>query len=161
MRRALGFGLCLLGILFVGCANEAEVQGTVTIQGKALEGASVMFQTEDGNPVGTGVTDANGNFKLKSTQGKERIPAGNYVVTVIKSTAIQTEGGKDMDMAKMGEEMAKKAGVKPGAGPMNPMMKKSVTPLSKNLVPEKYSNSKSSPLKVTVPTKGPVELKLD
>ncbi len=162
MKRTIGFGLCMLGVLLVGCSSEAEVQGTVTYQGKALEGATVQFQTDDGNPVGSGTTDASGHFKLKSTQGKDRIPAGTYKVTVLKSSTIDIPSANDpKDFTKAGEAMMKAAGVGKAKGPMANPMAAAGKGLSKSLIPEKYGTPQSTTLTVTVPSKTPIELKLE
>jgi hypothetical protein len=64
---------CLaLAVLLVGCGggNFVAVTGTVTLDGKPLEGAGIMFQPDAGGIPATGTSDAEGRFTL--TTGNER-----------------------------------------------------------------------------------------
>jgi len=84
-------------VLCVGCASEYpegmpklyKAQLTLCYDdGTPIEGASVVFQTEDAQKTGTwvhsAITDANGTGKLM-TQGKyDGLPAGKYSVTLAK-----------------------------------------------------------------------------
>jgi len=56
------------------------VEGTVTMDGKPLAEASVMFGTGSA----FGETDANGVFKLKAQGGKPGCPVGEFKVTIEK-----------------------------------------------------------------------------
>ncbi len=67
-----------------GAANKGPalvpVEGVVTLDGKPLAEASVMFGT--GSAVGE--TDANGHFVLKAQGGKTGCPVGEFKVIVEK-----------------------------------------------------------------------------
>jgi hypothetical protein len=107
--------ICLASalLLLAGCGdslNLKPVTGTVTYNGKPVDGASVAFISMD-KPVAIGTTDASGKFTL-STNGKEGAPLGSHKVTVAKSTAVAGagEGAKAEDMMKMMQNRNKSAG---------------------------------------------------
>jgi hypothetical protein len=100
------------------------VQGTVTMDGQPLVGASVMF-----GGVALGETDANGHYEL--SKGKEKgVPAGDYTVVVEKWV------NPDGSVYKSAE----------GVSPMEAGAKQEIPP--------KYSNAEQSQLKKTVPPEG-------
>ena len=107
------------------------VDGKLTIDGKEMTGVTVTFHsfnenTEKYNSIADGMTDAKGYFQL-STYGRfDGCPAGEYVVTVVKT-------GKGYYTDETPE---------------------------KNLLPEKYTNAKTSPLKVTI-KEGTNDVKLE
>lgn len=97
------------------------VSGKVTIDGKEMQGVTVTFyafneNTEKYNSIADGLTDTKGQFQL-STYGRfDGCPAGEYVVTVVRT-------GKGYYTDETPE---------------------------KNLLPEKYTTPKTSPLKITI-----------
>jgi hypothetical protein len=64
----------------------AEVEGTVTIGGKAVPGLEVAFypvtQGEDALPIATGKTDAEGKYRLMNSNGKPGAAVGQNRVVV-------------------------------------------------------------------------------
>lgn len=78
---AFGLPVLLLGLLIIsGCGGKGggtTVSGTVTVQGKPVEGVAVMISPQTGQPI-TASTDANGNFTLQA-------PAGSYKVAISKT----------------------------------------------------------------------------
>ena len=80
-RIAFGFPFLVLGLLIIsGCGGKGggiTVSGTVTLQGKPVEGVAVMLSPETGRPI-TGSTDASGKFTLQA-------PAGSYKVAISKT----------------------------------------------------------------------------
>jgi hypothetical protein len=82
-------GLLCLPTLF-GCGPQgprmADVKGTVTLDGKAVDGAIVAFQPDQGTPA-TATTDMAGAFKLRTI-------VGNNTVTVIKSEIVDEVAAK-------------------------------------------------------------------
>jgi hypothetical protein len=89
MRMRLLLGLAVV-LAAVGCGSKkfAPVSGKVTMNGKALAGATVAFQpiAEKGNaevaPGSTGKTDANGQFTLKNTKGEPGAWVGKHRVLI-------------------------------------------------------------------------------
>jgi hypothetical protein len=101
----------LVATVLPGCGGGptlVPVHGTVTINGKPLEGATVAFAPEQGNAVdtpGTDVTGPEGNYKLMY-QGRSGIAPGKYRVAISKLEAkagvvIPENFKKDPMMAKM------------------------------------------------------------
>jgi hypothetical protein len=119
----------LLALLAEGCSSGPrmhEVSGTVTLDGKAVEGASVVFTpvAPDGQLAG-GKTDAQGAYKLRTGE-QDGALAGKYLVTVL------------LTKAAVGKEPAE------GFEDTRKMT---------YLVPKKYSDPQSSGLEAEVPGK--------
>lgn len=175
----------LVGILAAlaalgGCGGETlptvPVTGTVTYNGKPLDGADISFIPKD--PTGeargaSGATDAHGNFKLQTFLVGSKMVAGalpgDYAVTVSKRedfTAKLREsmaGGGPADGRKLMEEGAQAPSAPagpPGGGPPGrpraggPPMGMPGTMIGKLLVPEKYTSPGSSELTATVKPSG-------
>jgi hypothetical protein len=85
------YALVAFALLCAGCGGGgklASVSGRVTLNGKPLENAAVMFQpvaekTQDPGPGSTGVTDADGRYTL-SVVGSNRKGAvvGKHMVRI-------------------------------------------------------------------------------
>ena len=91
MSRVFGGALALsfFSLLAAGCGDSLSLlpaSGTVTYNGKPLEGALVTFLSED-NKLGSGTTDAAGKYVI-TTLGKSGAVAGKHQVAITKS-----EGG--------------------------------------------------------------------
>jgi hypothetical protein len=152
--RRFGWFSCVLLLVptllvLSGCGGGGlvPVTGTVTLDGKPLDGAAVSFvpvvddtKPKSGQTPATGQTDATGKFVLGSVAGVGAV-AGKYNVGVSKAPpgAPGTKG-----------EAPK--GAPPGtmlSGP--PMQTSPGTPgPPKNLVPEKYINPDKSGITVEV-----------
>ena len=174
-KKKLALSFCVLGALW-GC-NDSKgpkvstypVTGTVTYEGKPVEGASVVFMSKhpDG-PTATGDTDAEGRFSLTTYVGPKQILKGavpdEYRVSITK--APPPEGNSDADdpnnpdFEKHFQRMIKQAGPIPGA---NKNANTGPAPRPKiSLLPEKYANPDTSGLKAVVVTgqNDPIEFKL-
>jgi Protein of unknown function (DUF1416) len=138
-----------LVLLGAGCSGNSKVQGTVKYKGQPVEGATVSLVTDDGTIVASGQSDATGTFKLMTPQGKDSIPPGTYKATVTK---LDTPKGMDPDQMKPDE-----------SGKINPDMIKMMKGMryAKSALPEKYRTKESTTLKVTIPSKDPINLDLD
>jgi len=131
------------------------VEGTVTLDGQPLEGATVTFA--NGPVTGSALTTASGKFKLISA-GKEGVPAGTYKVVVIKKDTSANEAASAVaadthDSGKAYLEMMKQKGMKVGTGGKGGEGVK-----EKSLVPEKYAKG-ALPDQV-VPASGEVKIEL-
>jgi hypothetical protein len=76
-------GTGLLALVCLGCGDSgpeiASVEGKVTLDGAPLPNAAVVFIPENGRPAGA-TTDADGNYVLNFTQGRQgAIPGKNKV----------------------------------------------------------------------------------
>lgn len=147
----------LLMLICAGCGRSERtlypVEGTVTYDGKAVEGASVLFIPENGAP-STGKTDASGKYAL-ITRGKAGAPEGKYDVTVVKHRGdANLAGDGEVPMAQMtgGEpteaDLQKLQDQTTGMGQM--MVDAVKTGATESLLPEKYGIPKGSGLNATV-----------
>lgn len=94
IRRVL---LCLLGLTFLtGCGPDgpeiARVEGTVTMDGKPLPAAVIMFVPIGGRPSAC-ETDANGKYVLEFSAGRKgAIPGMNRVEINTARLAYERDG---------------------------------------------------------------------
>ena len=106
MSRRLSI-LAGLALLTAGCSSEpyktAPVSGQITLNGKPLAGAAVLFQpiATDGNnnpgPGSTGITDADGRYTLTLTTLREPKGAvvGKHMVRVTAHDDTQQDPSDD------------------------------------------------------------------
>lgn len=93
-----GFVLVPLLIAFVGCSSTEspellDVGGTVTLDGKPVDGALVEFVPDFGRP-SHGVTDASGDYALAYTQSKTGALVGRHTVKITTGRELITFEGK-------------------------------------------------------------------
>ena len=77
-------------VCLAGCGkkeNVVSVSGTVLLDGKPLEGATVTFHPVKSGAVGHGKTDASGRFTIM-TGSLQGVKPGEYIVTVQKTGEI-------------------------------------------------------------------------
>jgi hypothetical protein len=129
--------VCLLAAS-LGCGggtSVGRVQGTVTLDSKPVSEAAVTFWPKDDPSLGAAManTDGIGKFDVLSDPRTGTVPlkAGHYRVGVTK--IVQVKGGPFL---KVLEDVAVPS-VSAGAG-------------TKNLVPDKYADAKSSPVVVEI-----------
>ena len=87
-RRIWGAASGLLAVLVAGCGGGLDlipVSGTVTLDGKPVDGAAVVFVPVAGGPVASGTTEAGGKFRLMTINDAGAVP-GEHHVTVTKQT---------------------------------------------------------------------------
>jgi len=162
--------LTLAAGLTAGCGDKlSPVNGTVTYDGAPVDGATVVFITESGSKQATGRTDSSGKFSLEYNNGPG-IPSGTYKVMVTRVKVVEgTPVGDPTKLDKSylekmkSKEIAKSAGGGgPGGGPVSPMPGgKGEKKADAGDLPGVYSSPSTTPLTVTVPPAGPVELKLE
>ena len=93
----------LLTISCCGCGSSgpeiATVEGTVTMDGKPLADAAVVFIPENGRPAGA-TTDAAGHYVLNFSEGRQgAIPGKSSVrITTLRDSS-QTADGKPIPAA--------------------------------------------------------------
>jgi hypothetical protein len=112
-KRVLGLGFCaLICALGLGCGGEKipplfSVTGKVTLDGKPVSGATVVFFLDakvgakakkgDDQPMPrriAGSTDDDGNYELAYGENHQGAPVGNYKVGI---SAVEFEPGDDED----------------------------------------------------------------
>ena len=84
----------------IGCSSSgpeiATVSGRITMDGKPLAHATVVFSPENGRPAGAR-TDADGNYVLNFTEGRSgAIPGTNTVQITTVRDAEKDENGKTL-----------------------------------------------------------------
>ncbi|MEX0794893.1 MAG: carboxypeptidase regulatory-like domain-containing protein [Pirellulaceae bacterium] len=90
------FPLCLLTSLGLGCNQQqgpelATVSGTVTLDEKPLEGATVHFQPKSGRP-SYGITNEQGEYTMGYSLERSGVTLGSHVVII--RTLIEDDNGK-------------------------------------------------------------------
>lgn len=99
--------LALLLLAAAGCGSDGpeltDVSGTVTVDGRPVPNATVMFVPEapDGSP-SYGVTDAEGYYSLMFTRDKEGAMLGRHTVEI---TTEKVSKQDIEDMRANGEEV--------------------------------------------------------
>ena len=75
----------ILALCLTGCGGDPRgiVTGNVTLDGKPLADATVMFILEDDNAVlALGITDASGKYTLEEDAEVFSTPPGTYIVRI-------------------------------------------------------------------------------
>jgi len=101
------------------------VQGTVTLDGEPLTGATVIFRSEDSEVAASGISDDEGQFQLKTFTENDGAVAGNHLVIVTKYDPKTLPENVDLDEVD-------------------------TMPEPELLTPKKYSQFETSGLTVTV-----------
>ncbi len=149
--RHLALLLAFVGVVFgSGCGGRkpVKVEGLVTLEGKPIEGASVVFNPTDTSQSATAsaLTEADGSFRLYTHSLGDGALPGGYKVTVQLLPKMQREPPQQGDMAAMMK-----------------MMKLTSEERTKKFqrLPEVYATVQTTPLEVTVPVpEGKVNLEL-
>ncbi|MEO8269593.1 MAG: hypothetical protein ABI557_07735 [Aureliella sp.] len=137
----------LIAALCVGCSSSfgpppVPVGGSVTLNGKPVDGALVTFLTKDGvGRSASGKTSADGSFKLTSVNTNDGAAPGEYTITISKQEL--KGGGGAVDISKDGY------GADYGAA-MAAAGKGDLGKLYKDLIPKKYADPGQSGLTRTV-----------
>lgn len=91
-------GMLLAGAVLVlaaaGCGGGTDpvlVEGVVTLDGKPVDGVTVMFRPEVGRP-SVGKTDADGRYTLRYTSERAGAVPGKHVVSI---SLLGDESGSD------------------------------------------------------------------
>lgn len=136
--KAKGFAVvAMLSLIFGlgGCDSgpqRARVHGTVTVGGETITQGVVMFYPASGRPA-TGQIDANGEYELMTYDPGDGAVLGEHSVTI---EAIEVQDNVRVPKSLMDEQKIVETQYR--------------QPEVRWLVPEKYSNRTTSPLKVTV-----------
>jgi hypothetical protein len=155
MKRYAVF-VSILAIAFSGCgkARPVKVAGTITLDGRPLSGATIVFSPEQeaGGRQASALSDSEGTFELTTYNMGDGALPGTYKVLVKKdephiATALPKEQSPE-EVTKMMADYAKRK-----SGP-------TVETKKKPIVPAAYSSPTSTPLKYTVPVEDKLEIKL-
>lgn len=163
MRRPI-FLFAITAGLVSGCGDKlTPVNGTVTYDGTPLDGATIVFMNESGSKQATGRSDENGKFSLDYNNGPG-VPAGTYKVMVTRTKIVEgtspAEAAGKIDKGYL-EKMKAKDLPKGTELPAHMVGNKKAAKADIGDLPTVYSSPTTTPLTVTVPAAGPVELKLE
>ena len=145
--------VCTL-LVFCGCGGSSSVgvvaaTGTVTLDGKPLDGATVAFVPDsDGARSASGLTDASGNFRLTTVEPGDGATPGKYKVTVSKLVADSQPAAMPKTQEEAMKELSQKA--RSGSAAFMPTGPKPV----KETLPSRYSNPTTSGLQQEVKSSG-------
>ena len=147
--------LSSLILVFTGCNNPdarfTKVEGTITYNGEAVEGATVVFSPADSSgESASGKTDASGKYTL-TTPGAQNAGTGvvpgayNVLVTKVHSTStsdpdVLAEQRREITYEELQTRLAAK-GLTPSTA---------VQIEHKQLLPVRYGQPSGTPLKATV-----------
>jgi len=167
MRRSLLLSALVAGSIS-GCGPKlSPVNGTVTLDGSPIGGASIVFMDESGSKSASGRSDASGNFSLEY-DNKPGIPPGTYKVLVTLRQVGEPMSPPPPD-GKVSKDylagMKAKDIPKTGGGPQGlmptPVGKSGSAKVDVGELPAIYSSPSTTPFTIQVPVSGPVELKLE
>jgi hypothetical protein len=156
-RRVYALGILLVFVAAAGCGGKtAKVEGRVTLDGVAVEGAMVSFVPENntGDRQATGLTDADGVFQLTTFNTGDGAIPGTYKVTVEKKPsqgpAAGTGAPPDPEaMRKAMEDFSR-----------NAQKDRDKNKVAKSSLPEDYAKVATTPLKYTIPYSGQIKIEL-
>ena len=149
MRRHNQLFLVLFGGLLAstgGCSGSKAVNAIVTLDGKPVEGATVVLTSSSGGPAISGFTEADGTVVLESST-KTGVPPGDYKVVVTKVKALTSQ--PDMkDPQAMGKAMMNQV---PAPKSKDPEAMKNQGSAPKSELPAKYASADTTPLTLKIP----------
>jgi hypothetical protein len=155
--RRVWFPAAVLALPFLfasGCGKGGlvKVQGTVTLDGKPLDGATVIFVPEgEGGVTANGLTGSDGVFRLTTrTSGDGALP-GQYKVTITKAQAVEAADQATPSDPKSMIDAMKDYQAKHAKGPATK---------AGGTVPAQYADVKKTPLKCQVPPDAPLVFEL-
>lgn len=132
-----------------GCKKNpgyVKVTGTVTFEGAPLDGASLMFYSqESGGEGGGGKTGADGTYTVTSagaSEGGQGLLPGTYKVTVAKYEDVKSEDDIAFEKGEIDYDELQKRKAAGGAY--------AKTAAAKPLTPAQYIREDSTPLSITV-----------
>ena len=153
MRRSLGFAfVALVAIsLLSGCSGGkvSSVHGTVTLDGKPLSDATVLFvprgNVKSGN---SATTDASGKFELLPDQNGIVLGAGTYAIVIDKLVDAKT--GKTLDPEELAQREAQVGELEDESGTELDPSDMARRAGLKNLIPPKYGDPRTTPFVVEI-----------
>jgi hypothetical protein len=149
------FYLLLILFLVIGCSDKGAIKvvpihGTVTQDGKPVEGAMVVLSPKsDENRSASGITDSAGNFEVLTLGATENgAMPGEYAVLVSKHILVDAAGKEIPEQNDIA---------------YNPNATATSPPIKKAVLPKKYNDSSKPLFTVEVKTgrNDPLVLELD
>lgn len=129
----------------MGCSNALPVvaiTGVVTLDGEAVDGATVVFRASPDGRNAVGVTDSQGRFRVVTPGAQSNgLVEGDYKIAIKKIVDMDARGNivkPSTDVSLIGEILS---------GPM-------VETEPKSLLPKKYDDPETSGLSATIIRRG-------
>lgn len=149
--RQSAFCLGLIVLTLSGCSSSdnaednrparVPVSGTISYNNAPVAGATVIFSPViTSGKAASGVTDSSGRYTLTSYGNEDGAVPGDYEVMVMK---VKTKQSQVVDVDNPAYQAPPAVDAK--------------TPAPESLIPQKYSNPKTSGLRATVPSEGKLE----
>lgn len=123
-----------------GLPGLQPVTGTVTYQGKPVDGALISFVSEGQTRAATAVSQADGSFELYTLETPGAEP-GKYIVVVTKVETPAGSNEPDPGFNEQGVDLSMLQAAQSAGKPQ---------PKPAELLPVKYSNPETSPLRFEV-----------
>jgi len=147
----------LTAALGCGQGKTVKVEGVVTLDGKPLPAATVIYVPVGDGRAASGRTDQDGIFRLTTFRTDDGAVPGEYKVTVVvEKPTDERFVGRDPNTFTSKEKYEARMTHTPAAKKKALAAKKKAT----SPVPAVYGDQKTTPLKEVVPPAGKVELNL-
>jgi hypothetical protein len=135
------------------------VNGSVTLDGKPLSGATVTFMPVDATSgrMAGGITDDDGQFQLTTFDEGDGALPGEYKATV---DLLDTSVGEKFLSSQSSDSKEYRAGVMRHSPKDRAALRRAMAKTPPSPVPALYRSSATTPFQESVPTKGSVKLEL-
>jgi hypothetical protein len=139
-----------------GCGTDGPkvypAKGKLTYKGQPLAAAGVTFHPTSNGSLAAAQTNTQGEFQLTTFTPSDGAIAGDYVVTVVKSEGGAAGAEVPTPTANVDISTVKKSADSISEKTKGGGAKQMMTQMTavKQLLPVKYSNRETSPIKVTV-----------
>ncbi|GIX04409.1 MAG: hypothetical protein KatS3mg114_0278 [Planctomycetaceae bacterium] len=150
-------GLVLMLWVLSGCGGDrwtrnlpdtVPAQGVVTLDGKPVDGASIVFVPADGGKyTANGLSRSDGSFALRAFPSKQGVVPGSYKIGVSKTVEQQMTLPQNFQAGEDAEHAQK--------------IVETNTTTWVNALPQKYASPETSGLMATIPPEGIKDLKLE
>ncbi len=156
MKSCICSIVCGVVLVFAGCAGDdglprtVNASGVVTLDGKPIDGASIVFAEASGVNFAQGLSDSSGHFSLDAFEAKKGAVPGSYKVTVSKTVTVE----KSVNQKQM-KALAEDAQHAADGGDENANVS------WVNDLPPRYAGFGTSGLSAVVPEDGTSDLKLE
>ena len=143
---------CLLTLAFAsalaaGCGKTVAVKGRVTLDGKPVSAATVLFVPEDGESCrpASGMADGDGYFHLTTNRPEDGALPGAYRIVVSKTAGLATPPDSNRASKKRALEYRERTASRRHG---------------QQLLPARYGDPATTPLRCTVPASDVVNVEL-
>jgi hypothetical protein len=158
MYRASCSALLAIVLATAGCGGGVDFKtvpagGVVTLDGKPLEGAGVIFMSKEGSKIAEGKTDASGKFSLKTVVGKIMVDGAVVGVHKVGVSKTDSAGGAAPEK-KEGESPQEMVNRMAGMAVDTSKVKE------KFIVAKKYNSPETSQLTATVAEGGSTDIEI-